>query len=124
LELQKLGNESFSFGNYVTAARCFTDALKANPNSHLLLSNRSASYFGMKNYASALRDAEEILSINPYWPKVPTSQLQTLTLEGVLSKRSCVDGTWEICRGVRYFRERAAVGDRESFHSPKTPPCN
>jgi hypothetical protein len=25
---------------------------------------------------------------------------------------------------VRYFRERAAVGDRESFHSPKTPPCN
>ena len=54
-ELKAKGNALFSTGNYDEAIGWFTKAIDAGGN-HVLYSNRSACYCGLRKYEDALAD--------------------------------------------------------------------
>lgn len=64
-ELKLKGNELFVTGKYDEAIDHYTEALKLQPQSHLVYSNRSACYNKLEKYQEALDDAVHCLSIAP-----------------------------------------------------------
>jgi len=63
-----LGNEQFKLGNYDQAIVHFTKAVEIEPN-HVLYSNRSACYCGLRKYQEALDDAEKCIAMKGDWGK-------------------------------------------------------
>jgi stress-induced-phosphoprotein 1 len=51
------------------AAVIYTKALKLTPDSHILYSNRSAAFAGMKRYSRAKQDADKCIELNPTFVK-------------------------------------------------------
>lgn len=47
----------------------FTEAIEIDPSNHILWSNRSAAYASLKQWPSALSDAEKVTEIKPDWSK-------------------------------------------------------
>uniref|UniRef100_A0A1A7Z0W5 RRM domain-containing protein n=1 Tax=Iconisemion striatum TaxID=60296 RepID=A0A1A7Z0W5_9TELE len=68
-ELAVMGNKFASEGNYVTAVKYFTDAIKYNPKEFKLFGNRSFCFEKLQDYEKALIDAELSLGISPGWVK-------------------------------------------------------
>ena len=74
-ELKAQGNASFAAKDYASAIQHYTSAIEAAKSTgekdgvHVLYSNRSASYAGMKDWEAALKDAEETISLNPSFAK-------------------------------------------------------
>ncbi|XP_045624449.1 stress-induced-phosphoprotein 1 isoform X2 [Procambarus clarkii] len=56
-------------GNLSEAVLHYTDAIKLDPENHVLYSNRSAAYAKLKKYKEALDDADKVLLYKPDWPK-------------------------------------------------------
>ena len=56
-------------GDYATAIRLYTEALKLDPNNHILYGNRSAVYCQMGKFKKALQDAIKARELNPNWSK-------------------------------------------------------
>jgi ankyrin repeat protein len=63
------GNQLFIAKKFDQAADAYTEAIKLQPNNHVLYSNRSACYIAVKDPQSALRDAELCRHLAPDWPK-------------------------------------------------------
>lgn len=70
------GNEHFASGRFNDAVGCYTKALEAQhahpaegPKPSILLSNRSAAYFRLKQYKNALEDANKACQLDAHWPK-------------------------------------------------------
>lgn len=74
-ELKAQGNASFAAKDYNSAIQHYTAALEAAEKSgekdgvHVLYSNRSASYAGLKNWEAALSDATATIEANPTFAK-------------------------------------------------------
>uniref|UniRef100_A0A1A8H6D6 RRM domain-containing protein n=1 Tax=Nothobranchius korthausae TaxID=1143690 RepID=A0A1A8H6D6_9TELE len=68
-ELAVMGNKFASEGNYFTAVKYFTDAIKYNPKEFKLFGNRSFCFEKLQDYEKALIDAELSLGISPGWVK-------------------------------------------------------
>lgn len=70
-QLKAQGNAAFAKKDFPAAIEFFTKAIEVAPEStaHVLYSNRSGSYASMKNYESALNDAEICVKLNPSWAK-------------------------------------------------------
>jgi tetratricopeptide (TPR) repeat protein len=78
---QDAGNRYFASGNFAKALDLFTLAIDSitlssgSPNAadasqlHLLYSNRSATFSAMRNFQSALEDAERVVALAPRWAK-------------------------------------------------------
>lgn len=47
----------------------FTEAIKIDPQNHVLYSNRSGAHASMKNFNEALEDANKTTEIKPDWAK-------------------------------------------------------
>ena len=62
------GNEEFKAGNYDKAITHFSKAIALEPN-HVLYSNRSACYCGLRKYPDALKDAERCIEMKGDWGK-------------------------------------------------------
>eukprot|EP00667_Euglena_gracilis_P001817 EG_transcript_1817 len=72
LEFKNKGNAAFQAGDYQTAILFFTKGIEHdlnNPTNYIFYSNRSAAYFALPDYKSALQDAETVLRLKPDWPK-------------------------------------------------------
>jgi tetratricopeptide (TPR) repeat protein len=63
------GNEEFRRGNYLKAAAAYTKAMKEDPGSAALYSNRSAALAKLNKLPKALTDAEEAIRLAPEWDK-------------------------------------------------------
>jgi tetratricopeptide (TPR) repeat protein len=63
------GNAHFGQGAIQAAIECYTKALDCDPNSAVVLSNRSASFMKAQKYEDALADAEKCVEANPSWAK-------------------------------------------------------
>ncbi|XP_031733276.1 RNA polymerase II-associated protein 3-like [Anarrhichthys ocellatus] len=68
-ELAGFGNRLAASGQYETAVRCFTDAIKYSPKEFKLFGNRSLCYERLQQYGNALRDADIALCMQPSWIK-------------------------------------------------------
>eukprot|EP00966_Prymnesium_polylepis_P229245 5305071-Prymnesium_polylepis.2 len=66
---KELGNTQFKAGNYEQAIVHFSKAIELGA-THVLFSNRSACYCGLKKYDEALSDAEKGIEMNASWGKV------------------------------------------------------
>lgn len=62
------GNAEFKVGNYAQAIIHFSNAIELDA-SHVLFSNRSACYCGLKKYEEALADASKCIEIKGDWGK-------------------------------------------------------
>lgn len=64
-ELKEQGNECIKQKRYEDAVTFYTAALKHNPSSHTVYSNRSLAYSKLGEFDSALRDATKCIEIAP-----------------------------------------------------------
>ncbi len=60
-ELRKEGNAFYEKGDYPNAVKTYTEALKRDPNSKSIYSNRAAAYIKLMEFPSAMKDAEKCL---------------------------------------------------------------
>ena len=51
------------------ASEKFTEAIKIEPENHVLYSNRSGAYASKKDFQNALEDADKTTEIKPDWAK-------------------------------------------------------
>ncbi|KAK0547601.1 Hsp90 cochaperone [Tilletia horrida] len=68
------GNAAFAAKDWDGAIQAYTAAIEAVQDpaadaAHILYSNRSAAYAGLRSYSKALEDAEECIKINPQFAK-------------------------------------------------------
>lgn len=63
-----LGNEQFKGGNYAKAIEHFSKAINLEAN-HVLYSNRSACYCGLRQYQEALDDVRGAARVSPSCPR-------------------------------------------------------
>ena len=103
------GIVAFRSGNYAEAVRMFTIALKAEANSHTLLSNRAAAYQSMGNYELALQDARQCILLQPTWLKGTEHASYGILLDQwneycfvdrTLSRGASFDGVTALSRGL------------------------
>jgi tetratricopeptide (TPR) repeat protein len=65
---KELGNTQFKAGNYDQAIVHFTRAIEMSP-THVLFSNRSACYCGLRKYDDALADSSKCIEMKGDWGK-------------------------------------------------------
>lgn len=70
MEAKNKGNAAFTAGNFKEAIEHFTEAIKHDPQNHVLYSNRSASYVSSGKFEEGLADAEQTVKIKPDWARV------------------------------------------------------
>ncbi|KAL7722222.1 TPR repeat protein [Entamoeba marina] len=64
-EERKKGTALFKEQNFPEAIKCYTEALKRNPNDHLSYSNRAACYQKLGEHSYAIKDADKCIEIKP-----------------------------------------------------------
>lgn len=70
LEAKERGNKLFTAGKFIDAIPEYTEAIKRDPSSAALYSNRAGCYAKVMDWARALDDCEKALSIDPKFVKV------------------------------------------------------
>ncbi|XP_072032482.1 stress-induced-phosphoprotein 1-like [Amphiura filiformis] len=68
-ELKNEGNVALQSGKAQAAIDLYTEALKLDPENHVLYSNRSAAYTKQNMYAEAYDDACKTIDAKPDWAK-------------------------------------------------------
>jgi len=63
------GNEFFKKQNFPEAIKCYTEAIRRQPDNHVNYSNRAACYIKLLALPEALKDAEKCIEINPNFAK-------------------------------------------------------
>jgi hypothetical protein len=68
-EAKRRGNQAFAAQDFRRAAAQYTLAVRLQPGSAVLHSNRSAAYCSLGDWQAALRDGHRCLELQPGWPK-------------------------------------------------------
>ncbi|VEL07705.1 unnamed protein product [Protopolystoma xenopodis] len=67
--LKDKGNLALKEGDYKSAVGFYSQGINADPENHVLYSNRSVAYFKSGDYSKALSDADECVRLNVNWSK-------------------------------------------------------
>ena len=101
------GNQAFKARDYAKAIICYTEAIEADPNSDiaaLCLSNRSAAYFGLKEWDKAAEDAKKCVALKPTFGK------GYYRLAVAMKKKGLLKDALDICKeGLKVSSEDASL---------------
>ena len=92
-EKQK-GNEMFKKGDFSTAVKHYSEAIKRNPNDSKIYSNRAACFTKLMSFDLALKDCDKCIELEPTFVKA------------YLRKAKCHQGIGQTSRAMAAF-ERA-----------------
>ena len=67
-EKQK-GNELFKAGDFSTAVKHYSEAIKRNPSDPKIYSNRAACYTKLMSFDLALKDCDKAIELDPKFIK-------------------------------------------------------
>eukprot|EP00520_Triparma_pacifica_P007153 CAMPEP_0118649380 /NCGR_PEP_ID=MMETSP0785-20121206/9672_1 /TAXON_ID=91992 /ORGANISM="Bolidomonas pacifica, Strain CCMP 1866" /LENGTH=243 /DNA_ID=CAMNT_0006541663 /DNA_START=189 /DNA_END=920 /DNA_ORIENTATION=+ len=115
------GNTHYISKEYDQAIECYSKALSIQ-SDHRYYSNRSACYFGKKDYKAAAADAEECIRLKPNFIKGYYRLVTALTSAGDYDKAlqaaknglAVDEGNAELLKQVRIIKsKKAAASERE-----------
>mmetsp|Transcript_8956 Transcript_8956/g.16829 ORF Transcript_8956/g.16829 Transcript_8956/m.16829 type:complete len:678 (+) Transcript_8956:257-2290(+) len=86
--MKKAGNDMFASKRYRDAVGCYSDAIDADPENHILYGNRAACYLELEEGKDALEDANEAIRLKQDWWKGHARRGKALSLLGRLGDAS------------------------------------
>jgi len=75
---RNLGNDAFKKGDYPTAIKHYTEAIRRNPEDPKVYRNRAASYTKLMEFTLALKDCDEAIRLDPNFIKAYLQKGSTL----------------------------------------------
>uniref|UniRef100_A0A6B2LMD4 Uncharacterized protein n=1 Tax=Arcella intermedia TaxID=1963864 RepID=A0A6B2LMD4_9EUKA len=85
-QFKEKGNEQFRNKNWEKALEYFSQAIQLDGSNHIFYSNRSATYFQLKQYSKSLEDADTVVEMQPNWSKGYIRQGSALFALGVYTR--------------------------------------
>lgn len=99
------GNELFKLGDYATAVKHYTEAIKRNPHDAKLYSNRAACYTKLAAFDLGLKDCEKCVELDPKF------------IKGWIRKGHILQGMQQSSKAIAAFQKALEIdpGNQEAL---------